>query len=110
LRSRYLQMPYGDQAIFLKAETFRELGAFPELPILEDFEFVRRLRRCGRIAMIPLPAIMSARRWQALGPWRTVCVNQMIIAGYYLCISPERLARVRWSSLWNRRRWPAVLR
>ena len=45
LRSRWLQMPYGDQALFLKADTFHELGGFPDLPIMEDFEIVRRLRR-----------------------------------------------------------------
>jgi hypothetical protein len=45
LRSRLLQMPYGDQAIFLKAEVFHHLGGFPDLPMMEDFELVRRLRK-----------------------------------------------------------------
>lgn len=93
VRSRYLQMPYGDQALFLKAETFRSIGGFPELPIMDDFELVRRLRRFGRIAILPFPVTTSARRWLALGPWRTTWINQKVIAGYRLGVPAERLAQ-----------------
>ena len=62
-RSRRLQMPYGDQALFLKAETFRSVGGFPDLPIMEDFELVRRLSRRGRIAVADAAVTTSARRW-----------------------------------------------
>jgi rSAM/selenodomain-associated transferase 2/rSAM/selenodomain-associated transferase 1 len=93
LRSRWLQMPYGDQALFLKADTFRELGGFPDLPIMEDFEMIRRLRRRGRIAVADASVTTSPRRWNALGPLQTTWINQMVVLGYYLGISPERLAR-----------------
>ena len=93
LRARWLQMPYGDQAIFLTAETFRALGGFPDLPIMEDFELLRRLRGRGRIAIVPFPVSTSARRWNALGPLRTTWINQMVVLGYYLGVPPERLAR-----------------
>ena len=86
-------MPYGDQALFLKAETFRSVGGFPELPIMEDFELVRRLRRRGRIAVADAAVTTSARRWDALGALRATWTNQMVIVGYYLGVSPERLAR-----------------
>lgn len=86
-------MPYGDQALFLKAETFRSIGGFPELPIMDDFELVRRLRRLGRIAILPYPAITSARRWQTIGTWRTTWINQKVIAGHYLGVPPDRLAK-----------------
>ncbi len=92
-RSRYFQMPYGDQALFLKSDTFRAIGGFPDLPIMDDFEFVRRLRGLGRIAILPSAATTSARRWQTLGPWRTTWINQKVIAGYYLGVSADRLAR-----------------
>lgn len=93
-RSRWLQMPYGDQAIFLKAETFHALGGFPELPIMEDFELVRRLRHCGRVAIIPVPVVTSARRWLKKGVCKTTLINQIIILAYLLGVSPERI--VRW--------------
>ena len=93
LRSRYLQMPYGDQALLLKTDTFHTIGGFSDLPIMDDFELVRRLRRLGRIAILPLPAITSARRWQTLGAWQRMWINQKVIAGYYLGVPPDRLAK-----------------
>ena len=46
-RSRKFQLPYGDQAIFLKADLFRRIGGYNDLPIMEDFELIRRLRKFG---------------------------------------------------------------
>lgn len=83
-RSRYLQMPYGDQAIFLKADIFHRIGRFPEMPIMEDFELIRRLRQWGRISIVPASVLTSGRRWQALGVWRTTLINQITIVAYYL--------------------------
>ncbi|MEB3278799.1 MAG: TIGR04283 family arsenosugar biosynthesis glycosyltransferase [Lyngbya sp.] len=91
-RSQFLQMPYGDQAIFLKASTFWDGGGFPELPFMEDFELVRRLRRRGKIALVPLAVTTSGRRWQKLGVLRTTLINQIIIIAYLLGVSPTRLA------------------
>ncbi|MBW4514050.1 MAG: TIGR04283 family arsenosugar biosynthesis glycosyltransferase [Timaviella obliquedivisa GSE-PSE-MK23-08B] len=93
-RSRYLQMPYGDQAIFLKAETFQQLGGFAQLPIMEDFEFIKRLQKLGKIAIAPAAVITSGRRWQRLGVIKTTLINQLVIAAYSLGISPERIARL----------------
>jgi len=91
-RSTILQFPYGDQAIFLKAETFRQLGGFPDCPIMEDYELVRKLRRIGRIAIAPMPIRTSARRWLANGVWRTTLTNQACVVARRLGVSPERLA------------------
>lgn len=93
VRSRLLQFPYGDQALFLKATTFNELGDFPEQPFMEDFEFIRRIKRQGRIAIVPTPVVTSARRWQKLGVWQTTLINQMAIAAYLFGISPETIAQ-----------------
>jgi hypothetical protein len=54
-------MPYGDQAIFLKTEVFHDIGGFRELPIMEDFELMRRLRRLGRIVIIPVPVLTLSK-------------------------------------------------
>ena len=93
-RSRTLGMPYGDQAIFLKASVFHDLGGFPDLPIMEDFELMLRLRRLGQIAIVPASVLTSGRRWQKLGVLKTTLINQMIIIAYFLGVSPTRL--VRW--------------
>jgi len=92
-RSQYLHMPYGDQAIFLRADLFREMGGFPDLPIMEDLELIRRLRGRGRIVIAPAAALTSARRWKKLGVLRTTLINQLMILGFYLGIEPSRLAR-----------------
>ena len=92
IRSRLFQMPYGDQGIFVRKQLFYQFGGFPLLPIMDDYEFVRRLRRKGKIQTVHLPATTSGRRWQQLGPWRTTWINQKIILGYRLGFRPEQLA------------------
>jgi rSAM/selenodomain-associated transferase 2/rSAM/selenodomain-associated transferase 1 len=97
-RSRHLQLPYGDQAIFLRAGLFRDIGGFPEIPIMEDFELIRRLRRRGRIAIARVPAITSGRRWEELGMLRTTLINQGVLLAYHLGIARSHIAR------WSKRR------
>lgn len=104
LRSRLFQMPYGDQGIFVRTETFRQIGGFPDLPIMDDFELIRRLRQQGKVEVLSLPATTSGRRWRELGPWRTTWINQKVILGYYLGVSPARLAKWYASKVDSRRR------
>ncbi|MFP5272256.1 TIGR04283 family arsenosugar biosynthesis glycosyltransferase [Coleofasciculus sp.] len=92
-RSRFFSMPYGDQAIFLKATIFHSIGGFPNLPIMEDFEFIRRLKHQGRIAIVPAFVLTSGRRWERLGIIKTTLINQLIILGYFFGVSPDKLAR-----------------
>jgi len=93
-RSRFFSMPYGDQAIFLKATIFHDIGGFPNLPIMEDFEFIRRLQPLGKITIVPASVLTSGRRWQRLGILKTTLINQLIILGYFLGVTPDKL--VRW--------------
>src|SRR5207244_4496252 len=91
-RARHCQFPYGDQGLFLRREIFDQLGGFPDLPVMEDYEFVRKLRRLGRIAIAPARTRTSGRRWQRLGVLRATLMNRAIILGYHFGISPSRLA------------------
>ncbi|AUB40724.1 Glycosyltransferase, GT2 family [Nostoc flagelliforme CCNUN1] len=93
VRSHFYQMPYGDQAIFLTKAVFQQIGGFPELPIMEDFELMRRLKRIGRIVIIPTPVVTSARRWLQKGVFKTTLLNQIVIIAYLLGVSPERIRR-----------------
>lgn len=93
-RARFLSLPYGDQALFLKTSIFQEMGGFSTLPIMEDFEFIQRLKKRGKIAIATTKVITSSRRWQKLGVWKTTFINQLIILGYYLKIPPKKLARL----------------
>jgi rSAM/selenodomain-associated transferase 2 len=91
-RSRKMKMPYGDQALFLRAPFFRELGGFPDMPMMEDFELVRRLRRRGDIVTAPAAVTTSNRRWEEVGPWKVTILNQFIILAYFLGVSPRTIA------------------
>ena len=90
-RSQFLSMPYGDQAIFVQASIFHNIGGFPNLPIMEDFEFIRSLKKSGKIAIVPASVLTSARRWQKLGIIQTTLINQLMIIGYFLRVPPAKL-------------------
>ncbi len=92
-RARHLQAPYGDQGLFVTKTLFEEIGGYPDMPIMEDFELIRRLRRKGKIAILDLYVKTSARRWQNIGIFKTWLINQIIIAAYLLGVPPERLSR-----------------
>lgn len=93
IRSRWCQLPYGDQAIFVSAEKFRQLGGFAELPLMEDVEFIRRCRRHGRIAIASAAVRTSGRRWLRLGVAKTTCLNCILLVAYFLGVSPRIVAR-----------------
>ena len=94
LRSKFLGMPYGDQGLFVERRIFEQAGGFPLRYIMEDYEFVRQLRRLGRIVTIDSHITTSARRWQALGPWRVWLKNQLMIVCHTMGVSDKRLASI----------------
>jgi len=94
LRSRWLQRPYGDQGLFVARALFEEMAGFADLPIMEDYELVGRLRRRGRIVTVAEAALTAGRRWETLGVLRTTFRNQWLLAGYHLGVAPEKLARI----------------
>ncbi len=94
LRSRLTRIPYGDQSIFIKRSFFTMIGGFAEIPIMEDIELMRRIRRAGhRIVILPERVVTSARRWKKEGICFTSLRNMILSTLYYLGVSPERLKR-----------------
>ncbi len=94
MRARLFQLPYGDQAIFLQADRFWSIGGFEEIPLMEDFALVRKLKKQGRIIILDQAATTSGRRWRRLGVVRTAFLNQLIILGYLFGASPSRLDKL----------------
>ena len=90
LRSKYLHLVYGDQAIFVKTHVFREMGGFAPLPICEDLDFFRRLRGKGPTVLLKEKAFTSARRWCTEGIFFTTLRN-MVIAVLFLLGFPPRI-------------------
>jgi rSAM/selenodomain-associated transferase 2 len=84
---------YGDSGIFCRRDLFQALGGYRPWPILEDYEFARRLRKAGRLALLDAPILVSDRRWRHGGLFRTL-LSWVVIQGLYLAgVSPHRLAR-----------------
>lgn len=82
---------YGDQSIFLRRATFEQLGGFAEIPLMEDVEFSRRLRRAGRTVVLDPPIATSPRHHTRRGAWRTTARNATMLALFRLGFSPHRL-------------------
>jgi rSAM/selenodomain-associated transferase 2/rSAM/selenodomain-associated transferase 1 len=92
MRSKYLHLPYGDQGIFTRKETFHSVGGFPDVSLAEDLFLVRSMSRFGKICIVPSTVMTSGRRWKKLGIFRTTLINIIILAGCLAGVKPERLA------------------
>jgi rSAM/selenodomain-associated transferase 2 len=92
-RSRIMRSATGDQAIFVRREVFELLGGFAAIELCEDVDFVRRLRRTGRIACLRAKVITSARRWQSRGMLRTILTMWTLKSLFLLGVSPAWLQR-----------------
>jgi len=93
-RSRWSNLPYGDQGLFMRKSTYQKIGGFPSIPIMEDYVFIRNIAQLGAIMTCPEKIITSARRWKNMGVFRTTMINQAIIIGYKIGIHPENLYRL----------------
>lgn len=93
LRSRLSGIATGDQAIFVRADVFRQLGGYADQPLMEDIELSRRLRAVSRPACLRQPVVTSGRRWQTHGVWRTIFLMWRLRWRYWRGESPESLAQ-----------------
>lgn len=92
-RSRLSGIATGDQAIFVRAGVFTRLGGFAEIPLMEDIDFCRRLKREGRIACLRERVTTSSRRWREHGPLRTILRMWTLRLLYFVGVPPARLRR-----------------
>ncbi|MGD0022790.1 MAG: TIGR04283 family arsenosugar biosynthesis glycosyltransferase [Smithellaceae bacterium] len=94
LRSRLTRIPYGDQAIFIRRDYFQSLGGFKDIPIMEDVELMRRIkRRRGKINILKDKVKTSPRRWETEGVVFCTLRNWFLITLYSLGAKPESLAK-----------------
>lgn len=91
-RSR-LGMPFGDQGIFCRRRAYERAGGFRDLPICDDLDLVRRLRRAGPFVVLPEKTVTSPRRYREVGALRQVLRTWRVLLGYYAGVSPETLTR-----------------
>ncbi len=93
-RSRLTRISTGDQAIFIRRQIFEELGGYADIPLMEDIDLSRRMKRAGRIACLHERVTTSARRWQKKGVVRTILLMWSLRVLYFFGVSPARLQRV----------------
>jgi rSAM/selenodomain-associated transferase 2 len=87
----------GDRGFFCRRDTFLHIGGYPEIPLLEDAEFYRKLKRYGRVRQLREKIQTSARRYEALGPFATVCFYGLIMTLYVARTPLSTLEKiVRW--------------
>ncbi len=91
-RGRWFHVYLGDQAIFVRRETFEALGGFPEILLFEDLAFSRRLARLGRTRLIEATVVASGRRFSREGNLRRLARNLHLAALYFLGADPNHLA------------------
>lgn len=93
IREKLTGLAYGDQGLVLSRAVFEEVNGIPEIPLMEDVEIVRRLRRNGGLDRIAAPLITSARRYQREGPVRSWVRNVVLLFLYSVGVSPGALSR-----------------
>lgn len=97
-RSRLTAVGTGDQCLYVRRELFEQLGGFADIPLMEDVEISKRLRRHSRPHRVGQPVVTSSRRWEQQGIWRTVWLMWRLRLAYCCGVKPERLARRYYSS------------
>ena len=92
LRSRLTRIPYGDQGIFISRSLFKELGGFPDEPLMEDVGLMSSVKRAGvRPLFLDHKILTSARRWETQGVIYTTLRNWILISLYNLGVPPGKL-------------------
>lgn len=95
----------GDHGIFCRRAAFDAVGGFPEVPLMEDAEFYRALRRFGRVRQLRSVVATSPRRYEQHGRYRTTAVYALLLGLYWFGVNPRALARMhRWLMAKTRRR------
>ena len=93
-RSRLSGIATGDQALFVRRHIFEQIGGFADMPLMEDIDFSRRLKRKGATAALTATVTTSFRRWEQHGPLRTILLMWALRFLYWIGVSPHRLAKL----------------
>jgi rSAM/selenodomain-associated transferase 2 len=93
-RAKRMRIFYGDGGIFVRRTYFDQIGGFPDIPIMEEVRFSRKLCQHGEVTLVERGIHISARRWQQNGILRTTLTNWLITLLYLLRIPPNYLAKL----------------
>jgi rSAM/selenodomain-associated transferase 2 len=92
-RSRLTGIATGDQAIFVRRDTFESVGGFPPLPLMEDIALSAQLKRASRPLCLRERVTASSRKWEREGTIRTTLLMWRLRLAFFLGADPSDLAR-----------------
>jgi rSAM/selenodomain-associated transferase 2 len=94
LRTHITGIPYGDQALFMKRHYFEEIGGYKKIPLMEDIDIMRRIKRAGgKICILPERVQTSPRRWETEGAFYCTLRNWLLAILFACKIPAEKLER-----------------
>ena len=93
LRSRYTGVATGDQCIFVRRDLFESLNGFADIPLMEDVELTKRLKKISKPVCINKSVVTSSRKWESEGIVKTVLLMWRLRFSYWLGTSPDELVR-----------------
>lgn len=84
---------FGDQGIFVRRTVFQTLQGYKEMPIMEDYDFYKRLGKQGKVILIRMPVISSARRFVRKGVIRQLFMNKLVVLAYWAGVDIQTIKR-----------------
>jgi rSAM/selenodomain-associated transferase 2 len=93
LRSRFTGIATGDQAMFVRRQTFEAVGRFAEIPLMEDIDLSKRLKKESRPLCVRERVVSSGRRWEENGVLATIMLMWRLRLAYFFGADPKVLAR-----------------
>ncbi len=94
LRSRITRVAGGDQGLFFERSFFESLGAFPQIPLMEDIAICKSARRLVQPVIVDSPVRSSSRRWHHNGVFKTIVLMWSLRLAFWLGVNPARLHRI----------------
>jgi len=94
LRSRFSRIPYGDQAIFIRRNYFKKMGGFPDIPIMEEVQFMKKIKKNrGKIRILKEEVKTSTRRYEQEGIVYGWLRNHLVRILFFFGVSPHKLVK-----------------
>jgi rSAM/selenodomain-associated transferase 2 len=92
-KHKVLNQFFGDMGIFVRRKTFFKVKGFAEIPLMEDMDLCKRLKKKGNIVLLPARITTSTRRWQEEGIIKNIILNWLLQIAWTIGVSPERLSK-----------------
>jgi len=84
---------FGDQGIFVRKSVFQTLQGYKDIQIMEDYDFYKRLKGQGKVILLRMPVLSSARRFIRKGVIRQLLINKFVVLAYWAGVNIQTIKR-----------------